>query len=374
MATTNRITIAPYKLRWAFTRAGVNEENAVKRFPKLREWLLGEKLPTIKQLQEFAAKFYVPFGFLLLNTPPEESIPFPMFRRNMVSSGSFDLNVYDTVLSIQSRQGWLEDYLADNEIDGCNLVGTITLNTPVATAVNLLRRTLNLDPRWTLGLQNESVAINVLTDYIENAGVFVVFNGIVGNNTHRTLDVSSCQGFALVSHVAPFIFINSSDSKKAQMFTLVHEIAHIMLGESAGHAENIFFEGDNVEKFCDRIAAEFLVPGNVLTENWTKDFKKMSNKFKVSEIVIARRAHDLNLITEDEYRCFWADYNNRLSFVADKPKKSGGEFYRTSIKRIGKTFAIHLRNAVNNRQISYTYAYRLTGLYGKTFDKLISNI
>ena len=65
MAVTRLNNIRPEMLVWAFERAGFNEERAVKAFPKLASWLSGEKLPTVNQLQQFAKRFYVPFGYLL---------------------------------------------------------------------------------------------------------------------------------------------------------------------------------------------------------------------------------------------------------------------------------------------------------------------
>ena len=215
------------------------------------------------------------------------------------------------------------------------------------------------------------MTISILIQKLEDAGIFLAFNGVVGNNTHRTLKVSECRGFALVNQTAPYIFVNSADSKYAQMFTLIHETAHIMLGISAGHAGDGFLSHDVVEDYCDRVAAEFLVPAEVIRDVWNGDIKWASRKFKVSEIVVARRAHDLRLLSDTAYKAFWHEYSKRPLCV--KKESSGGSFYLTSVKRVGKLFAIHVRNAVNNRQLSYTDAYRLTGLYGNTYQHFMTN-
>lgn len=108
----------------------------------------------------------------------------------------------------------------------------------------------------------------------------------------------------------------------------------------------------------------------MLRDIWTNDTKSASRRFKASELVVARRAHDLGLMSDAEYRAFWAIYSQRQSRIK---KNSGGSFYLTSVKRVGRKFAIHVRNAVNNKQLSYTEAYRLTGLYGKTYDNFMTN-
>jgi len=371
MAITRIDNLRPEILRWAFQRAGYSEEKAIEDFPKLQDWLSKEKMPTISQLQAFASKFFVPFGYLFLQQIPTETIPFPMFRGEAGLSNHFDLNVYDTVMNVQSRQDWLEDYLLDNEIDTCQLVGSINMSTPVCETVACLRKVLQLEPRWAFGLTRVDMALSILTQKLEDAGIFLAFNGVVGNNTHRTLKVSECRGFALVNKTAPYIFVNSADSKFAQMFTLIHETAHIMLGISAGHAGEGFPCHDTVEDYCDKVAAEFLVPVEVIRKVWNGDIKWASRRFKVSEIVIARRAHDLHLLSDEAYKAFWLEYSNRP--ISAKKETSGGSFYLTSVKRVGKLFATHVRNAVNNRQLSYTDAYRLTGLYGNTYQHFMTN-
>jgi len=371
MAVVRLDNISPVMLRWAYERAGFSEEEAKVAFPKLADWLSGDKRPTMSQLQDFATKFHTPFGYLFLSQPPAESIPIPMFRGSAGQSNHFDLDVYDTVLTVQSRQNWLEDYLRENEIETCRIVGIISTTQPISETVSILRRELQLDPRWAFGLTSSDVAVSKLTEQLEQIGIFVAYNGVVGNNTHRPLKVEECRGFALVNNVAPYIFINSVDSKTAQLFTLIHETAHIMLGVSAGHAGDDEHSHNTVESYCDRVAAEFLVPEVVLREIWDGDIKKASRRFRVSDLVVARRARDLALISRDDYRAFWQEYSHRP--LNNKKKSGGGSFYNTSVKRVGRTFAIHVRNAVNNRQLSYTEAYRLTGLYGKTYENFMLN-
>ena len=371
MAIVRIDNINPDRYRWVFMRAGYNEEKAVEAFPLLQGWLSADKLPTMNQLQDFARKFHVPFGYLFLNQPPRESLPFPVFRGTAGQANHLDLNLFDTVNAISARQNWLEEYLAENDIATSPLVGCITLKTPIAEAVEKLRTTLNLPPRWAFCYSAADTAIGVLTQRLEDAGIFVAYNGVVANNTHRKLAVSECRGFALVSKVAPYIFINSDDSKSAQLFTLIHETAHVMLDVSAGHAGTVMEYNDVNERYCDMLSAEFLVPASELRTLWNNNIKQLSRRFKVSEIVIARRAHDLHLLSDEGYRAFWLEYSNRP--LKDSKQSSGGNFYLTSVKRVGRLFAIHVRNAVNSRQMSYTEAYRLTGLHGNTYQHFMTN-
>ena len=372
MATLD-INIDASRLRWAVERAGLTVNDYVCSHPSVafHEWVSGNKKPTFKQLETFAKSVNVPFGYLFLDKTPEESVPFPVFRGEAGRRDHFDLNVYDTANCILKRQEWLEDYLEDNGIETCGFVNSANLRTPVMEATSKLRNALGLDSRWAFALANPNVAVNMLTERMELAGVFVTFSGIVGNNTRRTIDVRECRGFALVSKTAPCVFVNSGDSPSAQLFTLIHETAHILIGRSAGHIATDTLCDDAEERWCDSVAAEFLVPTAELRDAWNGDLKNISKKFKTSELVIARKAHDLGLLSDDGYRKFWMSYNKRD--VARKKSSGGGNFYKTSVKRVGKLFAIHVRSAVRDRQLSYTEAYRLTNLYGRTYDKFMTD-
>lgn len=369
----NRVNIPSDRYRWAIQRAGISVEDYINSHPKiaLSEWMTGEKAPTVRQLEAFARSVNVPFGYLFLENAPEENMPFPVFRGDAGMSDSFDLNVYDTVNAVQRRQDWLEEYLVENEMETCRLVGCVNLRTPVGETVGMLRTFLELNTRWAFGLATTEAAVNMVTQSLENCNVFVAYNGVVGNNTHRPLKVSECRGFALVNHVAPYIFINSSDAPAAQLFTLIHEAAHLMLGVSAGHAETDTLSHDVTERYCDMVAAEFLVPAAELRTVWSGNIKDTARKFKVSELVVARRLHDLQMITNEEYRHFWAEYMSRPKYT--RKAGNGGSFYRTSVKRVGRLFAIHVKDAVASRQLTYTEAYRLTGLSGNTYTHFMNN-
>lgn len=370
----DRVNIPAERYRWAIQRAGLSVDDYIESHPNiaLSEWMTEEKAPTIKQLEAFAKSVNVPFGFLFLENTPEESVPFPMFRGDAGRYNHFDLNVYDTVNTVQQRQDWLEAYLVENEIETCSFIGSVNLNTPISEAVDKLREVFNLEARWAFSLINAEAAVTKMTEVLENAGVFVAYNGVVGNNTHRPLKVSECRGFALVNNVAPYIFVNSSDAATAQLFTLVHEAAHLLLGVSAGHAATDTICHEAEECYCDMVAADFLVPAAELRNVWNGDLKESARKFCVSELVIARRGHDLGLMSDAAYHKFWMDYINRPPYMKKK-SSNGGNFYRTSVKRVGRLFATHIKNAVKSSQLSYTEAYRLTGLYGSTYTQFMNN-
>ena len=357
-------------LTWAVSRAGYDLEVFTEKVPNFEKWINGEKKPTVKQLEAFSKKVYLPFGYLFLHEPPIENIPIPFFRTNGSQDEKVSLNVYDTILLIQQRQDWLRDYLKDNEFENLPFVGKYNGINNVSAIVNDIRETLGLTENWASKLGTWEEAQKHLVETIEDKGIITVFNGVVENNGYRKIPVDECRGFVLVDDIAPFMFINNADSKSAQMFTIVHELAHIWTGHSVGFDFRKLQPADDpIEILCDQIAAEFLVPENAFNEKWNNNpnIRSTSRYFKVSEIVIARRALDTGKLTKTEFFEFYNEYINR-EIGKKESLSSGGNFYATTRKRLSVTFASHINNAVNTGQLLYRDAYKLTSLKGDTFQ------
>ncbi len=357
-------------LSWAIARAGYSLPEFIEKVPQVEAWIENSKQPTLKQLENLSKKLFIPLGYFFLNAPPEEELPIPYFRNNQSSTGTISANVYDTIQLMLQRQNWLRDYLINNEFDRLSFVGAYRNVENVDLIVNHIRETLNLKEGWANHCKTWQEALAYLVERVEDSGIVTVFNGVVENNTHRKIDVQECRGFVLVDEYAPLMFVNNADSKSAQMFTIVHELAHIWTGHSAGFDfRKLQPANDPIEHLCDRVAAEFLVPTNAFLEHWetTHDYPKLARIFKVSEIVIARRALDLGKINLNAFFRFYEDYKNREWQRKKNSASSGGNFYATAKKRLSVTFASHINSAVKSGQLLYRDAYRLTGMKGDTF-------
>lgn len=356
-------------LKWAIARAGYDFQEFTTKVPNVQKWINREKQPTVKQLEDFSKKVHLPFGYLFLPNPPEEKLPIPFFRTNKPQATKVSVNVYDTILLLQQRQDWLREYLKDNDFKIIPFVGKFRNNENVSAIVTDIRKTLGLQENWASQFDTWEESLNNLSHKTEEVGIIAIFNGIVENNTHRPIEVDECRGFVLVDDYAPFMFINNSDSKAAQMFTIVHELAHIWTGHSAGFDFRKLKPADNpIEILCDKVAAEFLVPQKAFNEVWQRNptIKYCSRYFKVSEIVIARRALDTEKITQQQFYTFYDEYISRE--FKKKEGASGGDFYATTKKRLSMTFAAHVNNAVKTGKLLYRDAYRLTSLKGDTYQ------
>lgn len=364
------VNIKQEMLIWAYERAGYDQQEAVRHFPMLEDWLEGRKQPTARQAEQFASKFYVPLGFLMMNTPPKEEPIIPMFRKGSSKSlGS--LNVYDTINQIAMRQSWMSEYLQEIGADPVPFVAAYQRRNE-DEMVNCIRELLEVPEFWAEQFHRPEDLVHSIAEKIEDKRVAVSFNGVVGNNTHRQISVDDCRGFALVDPYAPFIFVNNSDAKSAQYFTLIHEFVHILIGYGASYGLNsVNHLTEENERFCDEVAARFLAPKSAFNKYWEGLDKigLMASKIKASFVVIARRAYALGLITKEEFNAYMGELEKQRSEWKKAKKHSGGSFYPTAHIRMGTVFSTHISNAVRGGYLLYNDAYRLTGLYGDTFSK-----
>ncbi len=361
-------------LTWAINRAGYELREFTARFPNVQEWLTGSKSPTLKQLEDFSHRVHLPFGYLFLDQPPQEALSFPFFRTGGGHTQNVSLNVYDTILLIQKRQDWLIEYLTDNEFAPLSFVGSATDQSDPLIIVQSIRQTLGLEPAWASQKRNWAEALEHLTAKAENAGIMMVFNGVVENNNHRPIEVEECRGFVLVDPYAPFMFVNAADGKAAQMFTIAHELAHIWIGKSAGFdMQQLLPANDPLEKLCDQVAAEFLVPAESFLQLWNKhpNIAAMARYFKVSHIVLARRALDMGKITKAAFFQWYQQYQADVK-VKKESTAGGGDFYATQKKRLGLRYAAFVDRAVREKQLLYREAYQLTGLKGDTYQNFVT--
>jgi Zn-dependent peptidase ImmA (M78 family) len=374
-----RVPVSPDLVRWAVDRASTDVEELAARpgLAGLPAWERGEARPTLKQLEAFAKAVHVPLGYLFLSEPPDERLPIPDFRTGSDGDrGRPSPELLDTVYAMQQRQAWLRETLLEGEAEPLAFVGSARLGDDPEAIGREMRRIVGIDDGWAAEVRTWQEAVSRLRQAIEELGVMAVINGVVGNNTHRKLDVQEFRGFALCDTHAPLIFVNGADAKSAQMFTLAHELAHVWLGsegEGLSGFDGIIAGGQKVEDFCDRAAAEFLVPEKELKAYWrsVKDagqpFETLAPRFKVSPIVIGRRAMDLRLVGRDEFFTFYRAY------TAEERRRSkgtgGGDFYSNQNTRVGALFATHVIRAALEGRMGFKEAYDLTGLRGRAFQE-----
>jgi Zn-dependent peptidase ImmA (M78 family) len=361
------VEIKPELLIWARERAGIDLGALAQRFPKLEAWERGTAQPTLNQIELFAKATYVPIGYLFLPVPPIEHVPIPDFRaKGNKRRARPSPHLLDTIYICQQRQEWYRDFLRGSGEEPLSFVGSARLTSNIETTAASIRHALGFDleerrqtPTWT----------DALRRFIEQAdalGILVMCSGVVLNNNRRPLDPDEFRGFAMADDRAPLVFINGSDFKAAQMFTLAHELAHVWLGQSAvSDAQVSQMPEQRVERWCNRVAAELLVPLDVLREEYQTETElcfevgRLARRFKVSTLVILRRIYDAGALTAEQ---FWQEYQEELTRLRAVPKGSGGDFYLTQAARVSKRFARALVASTLDGQTLYRDAFRMLGL------------
>ena len=378
-----RVPVKPELLRWARHRAGLGRNEFPARFKKLPEWETGRLQPTLRQLEEFARKVHVPVGTLLLDEPPEESVPIPDYRT--VGSGPRPQpspNLLDTIYLCQERQAWYQDYLRSVGAEPLDFVGSLTASSDTQSAAEAMRDKLRITVDGRLEHRTLQKALSACIASSESAGVLVMVSGVVGSNTGRKLDPWEFRGFALADPLAPLVFVNGLDAKSAQMFTLAHELAHLWLGTSAlSNLPSPSAPGIRKEEaWCNAVAAEFLVPladieRRIRPHEPLDEAKvRLSRHFHVSTLVVLRRLLDLGRIDRDRFDAAWEAEVERLRTLA-RGGSDGGDFYRTTLARVSRRFARALVVSTLEGHTLYRDAFRMLGVRKiETFNNLAREV
>ena len=365
-SATLRVEVKPALLRWARERADLDADILAQRFPKLADWERGATYPTLRQLEDFAKATHAPVGYLFLSEPPMESVPIPDFRtvgNERIGRPSPDL--LDTVYVCQQRQEWYRDFVRSLRQEPLEFIGSVSPAANVTETAATIRRALGFDIEARRQMTTWTEALRRFIELADAFGVLVMVTGVVGNNNYRKLDPDEFRGFALADGLAPLVFINGADTKAAQMFTLAHELAHLWLGQSAlSDVSPVSVPTNEVELWCNRVAAELLVPLAVLRleyqagEDLRGALDRLARRFKVSTLVVLRRIYDAGGLTQSE---LWRAYAQELERLRAIPRASGGDFYLTQAARVGKRFALALVSSTLEGQTLHRDAFHLLG-------------
>ena len=243
-----------------------------------------------------------------------------------------------------------------------SFVGSYNLNSDPADVAKNIRQTLKLDDLNPRGLGWEEYQRKIV-EGAEAAGILVMRSGIVENNTRRTLSVSEFRGFAISDRHAPVIFVNLRDAPSARLFTLIHELAHLWLGQS-GVSSGGVMEDRREEQFCNAVAGEFLAPARDVTALWDKDKDLYDNVadiakiFHVSRYVIIRRAYDLGLVSFDTYQEYYRELINQFT----NADGGGGNFYAIAKNKNSALFSKVILNETLSGRVLLRDAGKLLGI------------
>ena len=332
-----QIPITPEVLKWARERAGFSLEEAQADFSKIEKWEAGEAFPTYHQLERLSNKFKVPVAVFFFPKPPDV----PPIRNSFRTLPDARFNQLPREIRFLLRKAKVFQINLSELNDEMNPAERFILNdlrfTQDMDIIAMARRVrdyLNISLKTQRGWANSDVAFEAWREVLEYHGV-AVFKDAFGNDFFS--------GFCMYDETFPIIYVNNSSSRTRQIFTLFHELAHLLFHTSGidthdgEPGEDLSPSGRRIEVICNRFAAEFLLP----MSRFKKDIrgqtpneetaKLLADRYHISRESIFRRFLDSNLIAADEYPNF-------VQTGEERRQGRGGDYYWTKITYLGTNY------------------------------------
>lgn len=370
-----KATITPCVLKWAREAVGYSCDCVIEKINRksinekdLLNWEAGDDYPPIAIAKILAKAYGIKFITLYLPDIPKKIKPLNDLRRTNPQYSS--ANLVFLMREIQGKQEWIKEYLISKGKQSLPFVKSIAISDDINKAVTLLSNLLISNDKLKLKAEdNRKIIINK----IENLGVFISLGNSFNGHHLYVISPSEARGFAIADKIAPFIFINSKDSKNAQLFTLIHEFCHILLGET-GISDTSSHNKNSVEVFCNKVTAEFLMPTNKFKTIWNniknKDIdekiKILAEKFPVSMSSIIIKIFDLNFISKGSFNRIYKKYESNLpDFTSTNPATRKSKFsnpYLKSLRINGKNFISTVIEAYRSNEIMIKNACSLLGI------------
>jgi Zn-dependent peptidase ImmA (M78 family)/DNA-binding XRE family transcriptional regulator len=368
--------INPRVLSWARKRARLDRSQVAKAMKatdsQIAGWEAGDSRPAMGKALDLARVLKVPFGFLFLSSPPSLESQIPDLRTvGDTERNDLSVNFRDALQSAILKQQWFREYREQKEPDKLSFVGKFTQDSNPADVANSICESLDIGEQMRGESRSAQDYLRLIVLNAEKAGVLVLRSGVVGASNTRTLSVKEFRGFVLSDSVAPLVFLNANDAKTAQVFTLIHELAHIWIGTSGiSNPETVVVsgKGPRVELFCNEVSARVLTPEVKFRSLWrtTANPRLVANTFRVSQQVVVRRAFSLSLINEMRFHELMESIPN----FPTKKTASGGDFHKTLRARNSVRFTNTLLGELRSGNIGYRDAARLLNIKPATCHKL----
>lgn len=378
--------ITPEILKWARETAKISVEDAAKKVfvstERFLTWENGSGYPTIRQAKILAKSYRRPFSLFFLPNIPKDFQPLQDYRRD--DSRDLDTASLFIIRDIQEKQNWISDFFEEIGEDKLPFVGKYTINdNPEIVAKDILN-TLNISPG-----NYHKAPINEWIEKAETAGIFISRTSYM--HSRLVLDRDLIQGFAIADKFAPFVFVNSKNWSAPQLFTLVHELAHIWVAKSGisneidiDFTDKLKSKFHPVEIFCNQVAANALMPGKIISQLGNDTFDSIHLIFKqakelgISSFALIVRALNLNLISKLRYKTLKKEAQKEFEKFLEKEKekkekqkerKGGPDTYLLRLNKNSRLFTRIVMDSYNNGSLAPSLASNLLNTQINNFQK-----
>jgi len=383
--------VNPELLRWARETAGlaledaasglgIDEARGVPGPERLAALEAGNGSPSRPTLLRMAKLYRRPLLAFYLPEPPRTGERGHDFRTLPPDHSVRDVALVDTLIrDVRARQSMVRALLeAEDEAKPLAFVGSISRDDGVPAVLASITKTLGLDlSRYRNGVAGDRTAkrgFPYLRERAEAVGIFVLLIGNLGSH-HSALDVEAFRGFALADPIAPFVVINDQDAETAWSFTLMHELAHIWLGETGVSGAN---PTSAIEQFCNDVAGSFLLPTTELAgearllgatvETVKERIGEIADRWGVSHSLVAYKLHREGMITREVWSQLSGFYRQRwrASRQAERDRSrdrdGGPSYYVIRRHRLGARLVGLAGRMLADGALSPSKAARLMGV------------
>lgn len=347
MASDRATAANPAVLRWARVRAGLSPEDVADRMPNksaedIQAWEGGEAAPTFVQLETLASKIYKrPVALFFYPEPPDEEPLEHEFRT--LPETDLDRLPPDVRFELRRTKSYL---ISLRELTGGENPAErqiwrdldASVDEPTEELAARVRDYLGISLRTQAGWGSDRDATKGWRGAVQEAGIFVF---------KRPFDSEEVSGFCLYDSEFPVIMLNNKNTFTRQIFTLFHEVAHILFGLSGITPEDLRYAGRiqdrrsrRIEVTCNELAAEILVPQDSFpydlfrtTDDPIERVPVVARRYSVSREVVLRRLLDANIVDEETYEEWAREWTSQRSSGG-----SGGHYYNTQMAYLGDAF------------------------------------
>ncbi len=352
--------VNPEILVWARETAGLSLEKAAPKLQfrdtrratavdKLTALEAGWEAPTRPVLVRMAQQYRRPLLTFYLSQPPERGERGEDFRTLPAGHSAADDALLDALVrDVRARQSMVRAVLEDiEEAIPLDFIGSHRMADGPAAVLASLRTLLDVDLAEYRKQRTPTAAFGLLRASAENAGIFVLVKGNLGSHHTDIVDTDIFRGFAIADDVAPFVIINQHDARSSWSFTLLHELTHLILGQtgvSGARAEN------DIERFCDDIASEFLLPkeeskgldffGSESFEEIIENITQVSDEKKISRTMVAYKAWRGGAIESEMFNRLKSSFRNQWLREREERREQAREGVKRISPRVTRRFQL----------------------------------
>ena len=389
--------VNPEILVWARETAGLTPQEAVRKLAirdtrkataldRLAGYETGAEDPSRPLLTRMSKQYRRPLLTFYLPAPPPKGDRGADFRTLSDEVPARDAAILDTLIrEMRARQSMVRDALeSDDDAAPLPFIASRTIADGQPAVLDALRRLLSIDLNDYRHQRNVSAAFDFLRDAAERQGIFVLLKGDLGSH-HTAIELEIFRGFSIADEMAPFIVINDRDAHAAWSFTLLHEIVHLILGQtgvSGQRAEN------EVERFCDDVASEFLLPNDESeriniknigeTEIIAERISEFADQRRISRAMVTYRAYRAGAIAQSQYDELSQKFREEWIQQRDIPRAKrqtqdgGPSYYVVRQHRLGHRLTTLVRQMMAYGELSTSRAARILDVHPSQVQAILT--